>query len=80
MTLKSARLVLLGVLVATIAVASARPAAAHRSGCHSHHTCPSDHASYRWRGWLCVSPTADERTSLFRHRIVYAGRVYWCHR
>jgi hypothetical protein len=30
--------------------------------------------------WLCVKPTADERNSTFRKRIVYGGRVYWCKR
>jgi hypothetical protein len=25
-------------------------AQAHRSWCHSRHTCPSDHATYRWYG------------------------------
>jgi hypothetical protein len=51
---------------------------AHRSGCHSKHACPSDHATYRWRGLLCVSPTADERTNAFKRRVVYASRVYYC--
>jgi hypothetical protein len=59
---------------------AASPASAHRSWCHSHHTCPSDHATYRWRGLLCVAPYADERNSTFRRRAVYAGRVYWCKR
>jgi hypothetical protein len=63
-----------------LSLASASPAGAHRSGCHSHHTCPSDHATYYWRGWLCVKPTADERTSRFRHRIRYRGYTYYCHR
>jgi hypothetical protein len=64
----------------------AASAPAHRSGCHRWHTCPSDHATYRWRSpatgirWLCVAPYADERNSTFRKRIVYGGRTYWCKR
>ncbi len=65
---------------------TARAASAHRSWCHARHTCPSDHATYWWRSpstgirWLCVKPTADERTAAFRKRIVYAGLAYYCHR
>jgi hypothetical protein len=56
------------------------PASAHRSRCHQRHTCPSDHATYRWRGLLCVHRTADERNRTFRKRVVYGGRVYFCKR
>jgi hypothetical protein len=56
------------------------PASAHRSWCHSRHTCPSDHASYRWRGLLCVKPTARERNSTFSKRVVYQRLVYYCKR
>jgi hypothetical protein len=64
---------------------AASPASAHRSGCHRWHTCPSDHATYRWRSpsgrrLLCVAPYADERNATFRIRVVYAGRTYWCKR
>jgi hypothetical protein len=59
---------------------TAGPANAHRSGCHRWHSCPSDHATYRWRGLLCVAPYADERTSTFRRRVVYLGRTYYCKR
>jgi hypothetical protein len=58
--------------------AAAGSASAHRSGCHRWHTCPSDHATYRWRGLLCVAPYASERNSTFRKRVVYDGRVYYC--
>jgi hypothetical protein len=52
-------------VIAAIAFGFAAPAAsAHRSWCHSRHTCPGDHATYRWRGLLCVKPTADERNDL----------------
>lgn len=59
---------------------SAQPASAHRHGCHRWHTCPSDHATYRWRGWLCVAPYSDKYNSSFRKKIVYAGRTYYCKR
>lgn len=64
---------------------AADPASAHRSGCHRWHTCPSDHATYRWRSpsgrrLLCVAPYADERNTTFRIRVVYGGRTYWCKR
>ena len=50
----------------------------HSNRCHIRHTCPSDHATYRWRGLLCVKPTADERTSAFKRRIAYGGKTYYC--
>jgi hypothetical protein len=75
----------------TVALAFAIPAAAsasasspespsHRSRCHQRHTCPSDHATYRWRGLLCVAPYSDKRNSTFKRRVVYAGRTYYCKR
>jgi hypothetical protein len=79
----------MGVLRSTVAVALtvtalslsiAAPVGAHRSGCHRHHTCPSDHATYRWRGLLCVKPSADERNSSFRKRVRYGGHTYYCKR
>ena len=72
-------------LAAAIAVAAIAPtlmipaaAPAHRSGCHGHHTCPSDHATYTWRGKLCVKPSADERDSSFKKKVTYAGLKYYC--
>ena len=65
---------------AHVSVTGASPATAHRSSCHRAHSCPSDHATYRWRGLLCVKPTAYERNSSFRKRVVYAGRTYYCKR
>jgi hypothetical protein len=67
---------------------SAGPADAHRSRCHQNHTCPSDHATYRWLGqiggvrarWLCVHRLADERNRTFNRRVVYDGRTYYCKR
>lgn len=66
-----------------LALAVVTPASggnSHRNVCHTRHTCPSDHASYRWTGWLCVAKTADERTAAFKKRVVYQGRVYFCRR
>jgi len=53
-------------------------APAHRSGCHSRHVCPSDHATYKWRGKLCVKPTSDKRTSAFKKKVRYQGLTYYC--
>jgi opacity protein-like surface antigen len=82
--------VALAAIFAAFAFAAVTPdqAQAHRSRCHQAHTCPSDHATYRWRGrvggitarWLCVHRTSDERNSTFRRRVVYGGRVYFCKR
>lgn len=55
-------------------------ASAHTHPCHSKHECPSDHASYKWRGMWCVSPAAEERTEKFKIRVRYGGRTYFCHR
>ena len=66
--------------MATAIGATAPAASAHRSWCHSSHSCPSDHATYRWRGLLCVKPTSDARDSTFRRRVVYDGRTYYCKR
>ena len=74
----------LGLLIALAAVLGAltlAPSAQpHRARCHQAHTCPSDHATYRWRGLLCVAPYSDKRNATFRKRVVYGGRVYWCKR
>ena len=77
---------LLATLVAAMAVlgglssVSVENASAHRSGCHRWHTCPSDHATYRWRGLLCAAPYSSKRNSSFRRKVVYQGRTYWCKR
>lgn len=59
---------------------SADPASAHRSWCHGQHTCPSDHASYRWgpNKLLCVRPTSEWRTARFDTRVIYDGLLYFC--
>jgi hypothetical protein len=61
-----------------LAAALPTGASAHRSGCHGAHSCPSDHATYRWRGKLCVKPNADERTSSFKKKVRYGGYTYYC--
>jgi hypothetical protein len=75
---------------AALAIAAVVPdrAQAHRHPCHRANTCPSDHATYRWRGracgrlgrWLCVHRFADERNRTFRIRVRYGGRTYFCKR
>jgi hypothetical protein len=77
-------------LFAALAFAAVAPnqAQAHRDRCHQRHTCPSDHATYRWRGriglvtarWLCVHRTSDERNRTFNRRVRYDGRIYYCKR
>jgi hypothetical protein len=61
---------------------AASPASAHRHGCHRWHSCPSDHATYRWgpKRLLCVKPTSEKRNASFRIRVRYSGLTYWCKR
>ena len=78
-------------LIFTLLVAGAAGLAAvslaatvHRSGCHSAHTCPSDHHSYVWhdgsgRGWDCARPGADEVVANDTVRITYDRLPYLCH-
>lgn len=68
------------VVVAALTFVFAAPSSAHRSGCHSHHVCPSDHATYSWHGWWCVSPASGESRYGFPHRVRYGGRTYYCRR
>jgi hypothetical protein len=72
----------LAALLFALALAGVRPeaAGAHRDPCHSKHKCPSDHATYKWKGWRCVKPTSTKRNSTFRKRITYGGKVYFCKR
>jgi hypothetical protein len=58
---------------------------AHRSGCHSAHTCPSDHHTYVWTdpgtglNWDCAEPGAKEYDpSLDTTTIVWEGLTYYC--
>jgi hypothetical protein len=77
LTTRLALVALMALLAATVLVGEA---SAHRSGCHSHHTCPSDHDTYSWNGWWCVSPASGESRAGFPHRIRYGGRTYYCRR
>lgn len=73
----------LAATVAALAVPIAPPpdrAQAHRSRCHQRHICPSDHATYRWHGLLCVKPSADENDGSFHKRVRHGGRTYYCKR
>ena len=65
-------------LIAVAALAVAAPAGAHRDPCHQAYECPSDHASYRWKGLLCVRPDSDARDSSFLRRVRHAGLTYYC--
>src|SRR6476646_932899 len=68
-----------------LAVAVAHGASSHQSGCHSQHTCPSDHHTYVWTdtttglAWDCVEPGASEYDSTRDTTvIVYQGLTYYC--
>ena len=71
---------LLALLGFVLAVASS-----HQSGCHSQHTCPSDHHTYVWTDLTtgltsdCAEPGAAEYDpSLDTTTIVYEGLTYYC--
>lgn len=74
------RMAVLVLAAALLASVAAVPGSAHRAVCHARHECPSDHATYRWRGMLCVKPTSEKRTARFKIRVRYDGRTYWCRR
>ena len=80
--MKTLKIAGVGMLVAgSLSVAtlvSASPASAHRDGCHLHHVCPSDHATYRWNGRLCVKPSSPKNDGTFRKKVRYAGLSYLC--
>ena len=71
-------LFIVALTLALTGTGTASAAPAHRHGCHLEHSCPSDHATYRWRAVLCVKSTSDERTSAFKRRVVYGGKTYFC--
>jgi hypothetical protein len=60
-------------------------ASAHQSGCHSAHSCPSDHHTYVWydasgQGWSCAEPGAAEYDpSRDTTTITYDGYTYYCY-
>ncbi len=72
---------------AVLSTVLAGPTAAHRSGCHAAHTCPSDHHTYVWtdpktgRSWDCVKPGGSEYDpSRDTTTIVWDGYAYECRR
>src|SRR3954447_16021439 len=76
--------VLLVLSLALLAAGVALSGTAHRSPCHSAHSCPSDHHSYVWfdaagQGWDCAKVGAPEVTAADTQRIYYAGLAYRCH-
>ena len=64
-------------LVAAMALVAV-PSEAHRSRCHQQHSCPSDHATYKWRGLYCVKPDSDKRESHHSQKVRHAGKTYYC--
>ena len=73
-------LLLIFALLGATSAAVTPTARAHRDPCHPNYSCPSDHASYRWHGMLCVKPTSSKRNATFKKRVRYAGRIYYCRR
>ena len=73
--------VVLALLGFAVAGAVAHGASSHQSGCHTQHSCPSDHHTYVWTDtstgllWECAEPGAAEYDpSLDTTTIVYEGR------
>jgi len=77
--------VILCVLVlALLAAGAGLSSTAHRSPCHSAHSCPSDHHTYVWfdaagQGWDCAKVGAPEVTAADTQRIYDDGLAYQCH-
>jgi hypothetical protein len=78
-------LIAVGALGGTLAADVAGGASAHQSGCHSQHTCPSDHHTYVWTEtttgllWDCAEPGASEYDPTRDTTvIVYQGLTYYC--
>jgi hypothetical protein len=74
---------LVGLATATLVLPG--QASAHQSGCHSAHSCPSDHHTYIWYdpgtglGWDCAEPGAREYDpSQDTTVIVWQGLTYYC--
>lgn len=77
--------VVLALLGFALAGAVAHGASSHQSGCHSQHTCPSDHHTYVWTDltsglmWDCAEPGAPEYDATRDTTvIVYEGLTYYC--
>jgi hypothetical protein len=85
MDMRRPAVVLLVLSLALLAAGVALSGTAHRSPCHSAHSCPSDHHSYVWfdaagQGWDCAKVGAVEVSSADTQRIYYEGLAYQCHR
>ena len=70
-------------VVVLLAVSLPGSAAAHRSGCHGAHSCPSDHHTYVWhdangKGWDCAEAGASEVSAADTTPIRYDNRAYLC--
>lgn len=63
----------------------AESASAHTSGCHSAHSCPSDHHTYTWydangQGWSCARPGSDTYDPATDTTLIYHdGLPYYCY-
>jgi len=53
-------------------------ASAHTNDCHTLKTCPSDDATYRWRGYLCVSRSSPKHNASFSERKHWDTYIYYC--
>jgi hypothetical protein len=68
-----------------LAGAVAHGASSHQSGCHTQHTCPSDHHTYVWTDtttgllWDCAAQGAPEDDPVLDYAtFVYEGLTYNC--
>jgi hypothetical protein len=68
-----------------VAGALAASAAGHSNGCHSAHSCPSDHHSYIWydangQGWSCARPGSETYDPATDTTLIYHGGLpYYCY-
>lgn len=72
------------IITAALLAVGGSAASAHTSGCHSAHSCPSDHHTYVWydaagQGWDCVKPGAPEQTAADTTVVTFDGYTYYCH-
>lgn len=79
-------LLLLLFIVAAVGLTVAASASAHSDGCHSAHSCPSDHHTYVWydangQGWSCARPGSSAfDPSRDTTSITHDGNTYYCYR
>jgi hypothetical protein len=77
--------VTLALLGFAVAGTVAHGASSHQSGCHTEHTCPSDHHTYVWTdtttglAWDCAAQGAPEDDPVLDYAtFVYEGLTYNC--